>query len=125
MSDSTVSSTPKQRTITLTGRPPVKIREDQWPVIARADWHDGGEHPSRANRSAFLRVRQHADGRALVYGGTSTNWQGERDLKAGALLTPSADIPAAIRRVAESLGHDGQHSALVQDCIADLPAEEI
>src|SRR6266705_5049674 len=85
MSDTT--TTGKTRTITLTDRPPVTIREDDWPVIARADWWEG-EYEFQSNRTAKLRVREHADGRRIIYGVATSQWQGERDRHAGVLVVP-------------------------------------
>lgn len=110
----------KTRTVTLTGRAPVIIVEADWGVIARAGWHDG-EIRSQANQSCFLVVRQHDDGRALVYGGYDSQWRGDPDLRGGELLAPGADIPAAISRVGYTVGAQ----RCIADCIADLPAEEI
>ena len=136
---STINTTPKTRTITLTGRPPVKIREDQWPIIAQGSyaWWDN-QYRSQANRSVdiWLRVRQHADGRAIVYGGYDymTCWQGEqgRDVRVGALLEPGADLVRAIQQVGAELAdriEDEPGAQRVRDvidaCIADLPAEEL
>lgn len=114
----TISVGPKTRVITLTGRAPVRIVEADWPLIARASDHDGYV-ASQADRTWTLRVRQHDDGRTIVYGVYSTSWQGERDEAAGELLDAGEDIPAAIHRVAESCGCE----RLVAACIADLPAE--
>ena len=65
------TSSPKTLTITLTDRPPVKIIDADWPVIAHGsyDRHDG-QVESEANRiwSLSIRVRRHADGRLIVYG---------------------------------------------------------
>jgi len=130
---------PKYRTITLTGRAPVRIREDQWPVIAQGDSDHYDSHiRSQSNRSTEvgLRVRQHEDGRAIVYGvyNYDTRYQGEHGLtlRAGELLDAGADIPAAIRRVGDTLiemldgrGTDTWVLDAVADCIADLPAEEL
>lgn len=127
---------PKRRTITLTNRPPVRIREDEWPVIASADteWY-GGDYKHQANRTTdvTLRVRRHADGRALVYGTYeyATIWQGERNrsYRAGVLLDPGADLADAIRIVGNTLESLADSDRLIADavreCIADLPAEEL
>lgn len=112
----------KTRTITLSGRPPVRITEADWPVIARASEHDGGTVESQANRTWDLRVRQHADGRAIVYGVHWTCWQGESGSRGGEMLAAGDDIAAAILRVAETIDSDAR---LAQECIADLPAEEV
>jgi hypothetical protein len=131
------------RTITLSNRRPVKIREADWPMLARGAWHDwDNQYEFQANRTwkAFVHVRQHQDGRALVYGGYDydTAFQNEQDLayRAGELLTPDPHagvttqaIVAAIHRVAEDLGarsNQGEHFRDIADnCIADLPAEEL
>lgn len=115
-------ATDKTRTITLTGRPPVKIRESEWPVIAQADDSDDHVHPHQANRTWWIIVRRHADGRAIVYGGHESNWQGSRDRRAGNLLVAGENIADAIYRVVESLS---ANRIMAEDCIAGLPAEEI
>jgi len=113
------------RTITLTGRPPVRILEAEWPVIADARWRD---HEGQHDRRASLKVRQHADGRAIVYGvwDYEITWQLYR---AGVLLDPGADLASAITEVALSLADRGADEARMRDlahgCTADLPAEEL
>lgn len=110
----------KHRTITLTGRAPVKIREDQWPQIAHGSWGDNAAIPSQSNRGCDIRVRQHADGRAIVYATKWSQWQGEREWSGGELLDAGADIPAAVERVGENLNEE-----VVRECIADMPAQEL
>lgn len=134
MTDTT--TTTKTRTITMTDRPPVRIREDEWPTIAVGSdaWHDG-EIRAQANRTrtAWIRVRQHADGRAVVYGyyDYSSHFQGERDetVRAGYLIAPGKDLAATIRRVEATLVGDGADEAMTArvaaECIADLPAEDL
>jgi hypothetical protein len=137
-------------TITLTGKPPVKITKDEWPVIASADEKEfDNQYEFQANRTATwkLIVRQHDDGRTIVYAihSYSTQFQGEsgRDLRGGELLTvkdamaecvgDAAPIIDAIFRVAaeiESRMPEGQWSTrifprLAHECTADLPAVEI
>ncbi len=94
----------KTRTITLSNRPPVKIKEFEWPVIAKASWCDNPAIPVQANRSASVRVRQHVDGRSIIYGTYDTQWQGESGLKSGLLLDAGADVAAAIYKVVDDLG---------------------
>lgn len=122
---------PKTRTITLTGRQPVRIVEDEWPEIAHGEWYDWeGEHEFQSNRKwqVHVRVRQHQDGRAIVYGSYnfSTAWQKERDVNArvGYVLEPGEDIPAAIRRVGSDLAERGADQGVretVDATIAELP----
>lgn len=145
----TDTTTAKKRTITLTGRPPVTIREAEWPVIAHGcadddDRNNPGNPPNR-EWERTIRVRQHADGRVLVYGiySYSTCFQGESDAgaRAGVLLsapvTP-AQIIDAIETVGDELAaaeddaaiHDSQRDSrqwrnAVRETIADLPAEEL
>jgi hypothetical protein len=130
----------KKRTITLTGRPPVRITDDNWPMLASASdkiWD--GQFESQANRTSkwFIGVRQHADGRAIVYAtyNYSTCWQGERDCekKCGKLLGEGSSIDAIIKAIGEVISdiaggydeYDDTWSRLKAECIADLPAEEL
>jgi hypothetical protein len=123
------TTTTKKRTITLTGRPPVRIDEAVWPIIARATRATGGNgNECDATRGAEIRVRENggdAPGtRTIVYGHTWSRWQGASGSSAGELLesTDPAAVCAAIRRVCEEMGASED---LAQACIADLPAEEV
>lgn len=123
----------KTRTITLTGRPPVKIKENEWPVIATASDDSYGYVDPQGHQQALLqgeldkyllRVRQHADGRTIVYGvlDAATVWTRTKDWRGGELLVADSNIAAAIRRVGENGGIPDE---VIRDCVADLPAEEI
>lgn len=137
-------------TVTLTGRPPVKIKKDDWPVVAGASDKDfDNQYEFQANRKADwkLTVRQHADGRTLVYGVWTydTHFQNESggNVRGGELITVTgADaesvgdtepIVAAIQRVGAELEErlpEGKYGRgvfprLVHECIADLPAVEL
>lgn len=135
-------------TITLTNARPVKIKKEDWPIIASGDQNDDdssqpGNPPNREWKRT-IRVRQHADKRAIVYGvyDYDTAFQGESGAAArrGAILADASteEIIAAIRRVAGELREaedeaaiDDRHResqrwrAAAQECIADLPAEEL
>jgi hypothetical protein len=110
----------KKLRITLTDRPPVLIAVDDWPVIAQAR-NFTGQHESQAEKKWQIKVRQHKDGRTIVYGATESQWAREAQPRAGELLESGADIPAAIKRVAADSGC----AHLAQACIANLPDEEI
>ncbi len=107
------------RTITLTGRAPVRIAEDQWPIIASAKRFDG-QVECQANRTWHLTVRQHADGRAIVYGVYDSCYPGE-GARAGQIIANSVKIPTVIYEVAEACGC----TQIADDCIADLPAVDL
>lgn len=130
------------RTITLTGRPPVSIDEDQWPTIAKGTAKEfDNQYEFQANRISNwgVYVRQHADGRALVYAvyRHTSNWQGARgyDARRGVLLPVAADMDDICRAIetvcddiakAEAHGDDASRwPTLAAECIADLPAETI
>lgn len=110
----------KHRTITLTDRAPVRIRQDLWPIVAAASEHDG-KVESQAVRTWTLRVRQHADGRAIVYGVYRSNWEGARGAAGGELCEAGADLAAAIHRVAATC----ECEAIAGECIADLPPVDL
>lgn len=127
------------RTITLTGRPPVTISNDNWPLIASASDKDfDNQYEFQANRISkwFIGARQHEDGRAIVYAtySYSSNWQGARDYAAkhGVIVDKDGDICRAIESVADDMaaaecnGDDGARwKTLAAECIADMPAEEL
>lgn len=121
----------RTRTITLTDAPPVTIVEAEWPIVAvgSAD----GTPDERSARTRSIRVRQHADGRAIVFGvfRCDTRWiDGACHVtRHGVVLASGADIVAAIRVVGAMLAEgdaDIRHwRAAIQACIADLPAVAI
>lgn len=138
----TTTTASKKITVRLSEAPPVTLDLAKWPRIARASDHDG-KVECQANTEWYITVRQHADGRRLVYGaqepGNGGQFAGTRNPFAGYLLTPaglgepgymvtehSADdfmtqTIRAIRRVAGVIGRDD----LGAECIADLPAVEL
>ena len=133
-------------TITLTDRAPVKIKKEDWPIIAEGDQNDDdsnqpGNSPNREWKRT-IKVRQHADGRALVYGvyEYETCFQGESGAAArrGVMLAAGEDVIASVRLVASHLSEAEEEAAIsdemkesqrwraaAQECIADLPAEEL
>jgi hypothetical protein len=113
--------------ITMSERRPLTIDPELWPVIAQADWYDS-QYDFQANTIRRIKVRQHADGRRIVYGfqraGNGGQPIGTRNPEAGFLLAAGADEDEtirALRRVGGAIDDDG----LAEECIADLPAEEI
>jgi len=132
MTTTDTDTTTKRRTITLTHRPPVSIVEDQWLMIATArDWD--GEHEFQANRKWSVRVREHADGRRLVYGTYDSAFMREPDLRGGYLLDPPGaghargdDMAGATVRAIRALVEEiGGADSLASRCIADLPAVDL
>ncbi len=120
------------RTITLTGRRPVTIDEDAWPRIAEAlEHHSCGEHAQNGKVSWQLRIRQHADGRLIMYG-TTRGWCQCSDTetttpRAGYVLpagTSDAELAAMALQVAKAIlpPDYGSAEGLAQDLMADLPA---
>ena len=112
----------KIRIITLTNRPPVRIMDADWPLIAKGWDGDNRAIPQQSNREWTIRVRQHADGRSIVYGIYDTAWQGEANMAAGELLAAGDDLVSAIRRVGADIEASDR---AIRACIADLPAETI
>jgi hypothetical protein len=129
----TTTTETKKRTITLTGRRPVTISDADWPGIAGASGDSGStadymryEQRLRSGEldKYWIRVRQHADGRVLVYAAfdAAHAWTGNSDCRGGELLSAGADIAAAIGRVGEECGIPDR---VIRECIASLPAEEL
>lgn len=125
----TTTTAPKTRTITLTDRAPVTIREDEWPLIASAKYRPGSVRngtpvPDYETDEYSIRVRQHADGRVLVYGvvDASTAWTGTEDRRGGILCPSYGCVIDAIRQVGVECNMPDR---VIRECIADLPAEDI
>jgi hypothetical protein len=120
----TETASKKKITITMSERRPLSVVEEDWPIIARADDHDG-QVECQANRVRTIRVREHEDGRRIVYGwlsagrgGMPAGWRGA---SGGFLATGEDETVRAIRRIGGIIGDD----KLADECIADLPAEDI
>lgn len=141
----TTTKTKKTITITMSETAPVRIDPALWPVIASAETHDG-KVECQANTEWVIKVREHADGRRLVYGsqsaGNGGQYAGYRGKDAGYLIDApprdafgrdvattsdgvTHDVNAAtiraIRRVAGVIGDED----LGAECVGDLPAQEI
>lgn len=109
------------RTISLTGRPPVKIDEEEWPVIAEGGrLHD--DNGQDLPRGIKLLVREGPGDRWLVYGVLRSLYKDEQTQRAGRLVTAAGDLVEAIYEVAELVGGDRW---LAEEAIQDLPAETL
>lgn len=136
----TTETTPKKITITMSESRPLKIDPAAWPKIASASKHDGRVE-CEANHEWDIRVREHKDGRRIVYGayeaGNGGVHIGFRAKHGGFIIDPKTEsIPGenasrtvpdeeetirAIRRVAGIIGDD----AMGDECIGELPAQEL
>jgi hypothetical protein len=120
--------------ITMSERRPMSVSKAEWPSIAYGESF-AGQYDFQSFDGAKIRVRRHADGRAIVYG-YAGDWAGggrptRENREAGFLVesTESGDaLVRAIRRVAGILSETecvGQLAhAAARRCIADLPEEE-
>lgn len=108
---------PKTLDIVLTDTQPVEIVESEWPTIASAkEWDNTYEF--QANRTWLVKVREHQDGRCIVYGKFETSLMNERDRRGGEIVDAIEDVPSAIHRVVQ---HVELPEYLADECIGDLP----
>lgn len=108
--------------ITITDATPVNIVKADWPIKASAENDDATNPGNEPNREWKVKVRRHPDGRSIVYGVFSSNYQGEWGGKrAGRIVAADGDLIAAIHDVAERIGAP----ELADDCIANLPAQDL
>ena len=131
-----------KRTITLTGKPPVRLEDDNWPLLASAsDKAFEGEYEFQSFRKAnwFVGVRQHDDGRTIVYAiyNYETAYCGERNYSAkrGVLIAEKPDddeICVTIANICEDIatcehrdGDESRWDTLRDECIANLPAVDL
>lgn len=118
----------KKIAVTMSERAPLKLDPDLWPLIASASTHDG-QVECQANREWAIKVREHEDGRRVVYGwvqrGNGGMPIGYRGASGGYLVEAGANAEEetirAIRRVAGIIGDD----SMGDECIGDLPAQEL
>ena len=103
--------------VRMSMRAPVIIARDEWTLIAAAKAHEGDF------RTWYIRARENTDVSkgCIVYGWYETSWESERPAYAGYLCSREA-VPATLRQVAQEIGGPNH---LVNDAIADLPAERL
>jgi hypothetical protein len=90
----------------------VRIDDEDWPSVAHA-------RVRRGDIECWLRVRMHADGRALVYG-AAERAGALRDAKAGGQIVAAGDdLATVVVAVGSRLGAD---DACVMQVIAGLPS---
>jgi hypothetical protein len=128
----TETAKPKRIEITMSERRPLKIDETQWPIVACASWFSG-RIECQANYVRWIKVREHADGRRIVYGvyqrgpgGAPIEFRGATggflvDASNSLIKCDEAETIRACRRIGGIIGDD----QLADECIADLPAEEV
>ena len=125
------------RVIKMTARAPLRLNADDWPVLAyvdddsRNDLRPGPRFHARQRGQAdlyFLMVRQHADGRSLIYGQLKAAYAGfeqpagGESFHAGYLVQNISEVVSTINLV----GHECRLPAcLVRDCISKLPSEDL
>lgn len=124
--------TEKKMKIVLTGRRPVSVNPSVWSRIVNdveGDSFEGNDHGRHSQALAqgecatwAMTVRQHEDGRAIVYVRATAGWRGSVAHDGGELLAPGADIAEAVERVGRACGVPEE---TVRECIANLPAEEL
>ena len=126
-----MSTTDPTITIPMTGRRPVRASKADWPVVARGNAHDPPGHECQANTIWIVRVREHADGRRIVYGrqdeGPGGQLAGVVNPYAGYMVAPVDGAPDdaatvdAVLRVCRTIG--AEH--LAQYTLADLRPEDV
>lgn len=128
------------RTITLTGRRPVRISPENWPIIARADEDSFGGADHAKRDQALHRgecdvyriiVRKHADGRVIVYAilnAAIAQWRapaGGIDARAGYMLAAGAGDGAIIQAIKHVSAECDLPQHMAGICIASLAPEDI
>ena len=131
----------------------MRVRKADWPILAQGrdshESHNGTPLPRYESSYWRLTVRQHADGRAVVYGvadlpepcwrpgDAATDWRGGETLPAATeadrgpfdddvLAASRRRVAAAIQRVgADLVRHGGAPESVIRECIADLPATDL
>ena len=103
-------------TITLSGRRPVTVALADWPLVAEAEIGRYGHSELR------LFIREHVDGRLIVYGIEAPFDPEAEGAQGGVVLAPGEDVGAAAKWLAERLNFP---DVLVDTCLAKLSPEEL
>lgn len=141
----TDTTTEKRLVVHMTGRRPISIVRDDWPLIAwgvEEEYNGQVRDESHETGDASIRVRQHSDGRLLVYGAFAYVCghpnSPSHDASAGAIYPAGSDIAEAIDEIVETMHAKlakqsrGQYvpcetliDRAAQGCLADLEPEAI
>lgn len=120
------TTTTKRIKVALSDEAPVSINPEEWPIVAEASRWSGGGAECQANETLWLKVREHADGRRIIYGrrdsGPGGMPIGYRGAHAGFVLAADEQDRTArtVRRVDGVIGGE-----LADECIAALPARDL
>ena len=109
--------------IELTNRRPVIVNKADWIKIASTkDWDN--QYECQANRTWYLCVRQSKkDSRCIIYGWSTSQYQGEGTVSGGMIVDSIDDVVPAINSVCNDLFPDKPNMS--RDCINNLPSVEI
>jgi len=107
--------------ITLTDRRPVSLESEEWPSEAYVTECDAKVR-EQANRLWYIGVRRHQDGRRVVYGTFEASF--DQNLAGGSLLDSDATEDALVKAI-RAVAHVIDNVPLGEECIQDLPAEEL
>jgi len=114
------------QTIRLTDRRPIRIKDENWPVIASVSSWDG-QYESQAFKKWKIFVRsfycrqKNNEQRYIVYGWYDSAWQGDDSITSGYVIDNEKDLISTIKLVCSEIGDE----SLARSCINDLPSEEI
>ncbi len=110
--------------VKLSGRAPVRIDPDAWPVIAGAFTIVNEGRERTANVRYSITVRRHGDGRTIV---TADRCPPKNlGAKAGAVIVICDMVNrSATAGTVMHLGHGIGNTALAQAVVASLPAEDL
>jgi hypothetical protein len=121
-----MSTETKRESIKLEDRT-VAIDPAHWPVVAKVgDSHECGQYAQNGSKAWKVRVRQHADGRTLVYLRTAGSCQCDLPETTGSGYLLSVADRASLRSSARpllelgaaSIGEDGHE--YIEECLRQL-----
>jgi hypothetical protein len=121
-----MSSQNPKLTITLTGRAPISITKTEWPILAIGKIFDGPKEDESKNIRCTT-VREHEDGRVIVYSWWKSKETGIPWTRGGIITErPVSDeeIVQYIKDVTRNVLSE-EHMDVAERCIANMPPEEV